>query len=277
VRPLTLAEAQAARIVAALTDCLWEQLDPGGGRDRLPDFELRDSSGKRIGVLEVTTTIVGERAAFAAAQAKYTISDDRLRCNWFIVTRTTATNLRELAKTLPELLIQAEVAGFCERGNVTLTPHFSFVEGSEPETSLAAVGIWMLAPLPARGGPGTAYVKPPAGPGPFGPTSVTKAVAVELNKDDNLKKLSTGGDTARRELFVWLDESSEGAMALVTPRILPHVASGYPTDGPQLPEPVTRVWAGTGPSDHDVLARGLWFADGGIWTVLESPPRVAAS
>ena len=63
-------------------------------------------------------------------------------------------------------------------------------------------------------------------------------------------------------------------MALVTPRIMPHIASGYPTDGPQLPDPVTRVWAATGPNDSDVLARGLWVADGGTWTVLDSPPRL---
>ena len=83
---LSLAEGQASRIVAASTNCLCEQLDPGGGPVGLPEFELRDSGQRRIGVLEVTSTIVGERAAFAAAQARNRETDPRLRCDWLIVT-----------------------------------------------------------------------------------------------------------------------------------------------------------------------------------------------
>ena len=61
-------------------------------------------------------------------------------------------------------------------------------------------------------------------------------------------------------------------MALVSPRIFPNQASVYPTDGPSLPAGVTRVWAATGPNDRDVLARGLWMAEGGTWHVINPPP-----
>lgn len=101
MKPLTLAEVQAARIVAASTDCLCVQLDPGGGAAQLPDFELHNTEHNRIGVLEVTTTVRGDRAAFAAAQARYTISDQRLRLDWFLVTRTTGVSIRAEPPTDP--------------------------------------------------------------------------------------------------------------------------------------------------------------------------------
>ena len=75
----------------------------------------------------------------------------------------------------------------------------------------------------------------------------------------------------RRELFVWLDDGN-GGMALVAPRLFPGQASVYPKDGPALPPQVTRVWAATGPDDRDVLARGLWVADGRVWQVINPPP-----
>ena len=67
MKSLTLFEKQAARIVAACSDCICAQLDPGCGRNQLPDFKLRNSRQERIGVLEVTSTVDGEFAAFDSA------------------------------------------------------------------------------------------------------------------------------------------------------------------------------------------------------------------
>jgi hypothetical protein len=61
-------------------------------------------------------------------------------------------------------------------------------------------------------------------------------------------------------------------MALVAPRLFPGQASVYPKDGPAIPPQLTRVWAATGPDDRDVLARGLWVADGRVWQVINPPP-----
>ena len=274
VKPLTMAEEQAARIVAAVGDCLCEQLDPGGGPTQLPDFVLKDSRRARIGVLEVTSTVVGELAAFRSAQAKYKISDPRLRFDWFLVSRDPSTNLKALQKTLSTLLHQAEQKGFVPTVCDVLEPGFNFIQGEEPQTSLYQQGIFMLSVLPAvQGMPGHIYVKPPAQGGGIGPEMVTQAVQIELERDDNLAKLRMASRGERSELFVWLDEATAG-MALVTPRLFPQQESAYPKKGPTLPVPVTRVWAATGPNDRDVLARALWVAEGGNWQVLTAPPRL---
>lgn len=274
MKPLTLAERQAARIVAATSNCLCDQLDPGGGPDQLPDFELRNSRHEQIGFLEVTSTVIGELAAFQTAQAKYKVTDGRLRFNWFLVTQNASANLKTLQRSLPDLLALAEEKGFVPRLPDVLIPGFNFLAGEEPQTELHSAGVWMLSALPAiQGMPGHVYVKPPAQGGGIGPEMVTEAVQPELERKDNLAKLSKASEGQRAELFVWLDEGTAG-MALVTPRLFPHLESCYPKDGPTLPRPITRVWAATGPNDRDVLARALWKAEGGNWEVLESPPRL---
>ena len=63
MRSVTVWEAQALRIVAASTNCNGRQLDPGGGAAQLPDFELVNHAGNRLGVLEVTAAVDGARAA----------------------------------------------------------------------------------------------------------------------------------------------------------------------------------------------------------------------
>ncbi len=53
---------------------------------RLVDVEVRDSGQRGIGVLEITSTIAGERAVFVGAQARYAATDLRLRCDWLNIT-----------------------------------------------------------------------------------------------------------------------------------------------------------------------------------------------
>jgi len=201
--------------------------------------------------------LVGDIAAFQTAQAKYKISDERLGFDWFIVTRGADASVKALRERLPALLVLAETKGFVPRLPTELLPGFNFLDGEEPHTSLDKEGVWILSALPAsRGRSGMVFVKPPAQGGAIGLGMVTTAVEAELNRADNLAKLATVSPGERCELFVWLDEGTAG-MALVTPRILPQFPSSYPTDGPVLPGPVTCVWAATGPSDRDVLARAL--------------------
>ena len=275
MRSLTLFEKQAARIVAACSNCLLEQLDPGGGSEQLPDFELRNSRHERIGVLEVTSTVDREFAAFDSARAKHRISDGRLRFDWLLVARTADVNFKLLQKELPGLLFDAEQKGLVSQSPNELLPGHNFVVGAEPQTSLIKCGIRMWSALPAVNGmPGSARITPPARGGSLAPGMVTEAVEAELQRADNLTKLATAKDGERAELFVWLDVG-RAAMALVTPQLFPMFDSSYPTNGPKLPPSVTQVWAATGPNDQDVLARALWVAEGGNWRVLPSPPRLA--
>jgi hypothetical protein len=140
MKPLTRVESQAARIVAAQTDCVCQQLDPGGGRDQLPDFELRDARQLRIGVLEVTSTAAEDYRGFESARLKHEMSDPRLRFSWFIVTTSASTNLKQMANGLPPLLVQAETMGLTPKLPFVLTPRFNYLAGEEPYTSLANLG-----------------------------------------------------------------------------------------------------------------------------------------
>lgn len=272
MKPPTLAESQAARIVAACTDCLYEQLDPGGGSDQLPDFELRDARQHRIGVLEVTSTAAEDYRTFESARLKHKILDSKLRFSWFIVTKSASISVKQLAEALPALLVQAEGMGLTPKLPFVLTPGFNYLAGEEPHTSLANLGVWILSALPTpKSMAGRVNIKPPAQGGSFGPELVTEVIQRELELEDNLAKLRTAGVSERAELFVWL-EFDQAGMALVTPRITPGL--GLPTEGPVLPEGITRVWAATEPNDADVLARALWMAEGEVWNVIPSPPRL---
>jgi len=76
--------------------------------------------------------------------------------------------------------------------------------------------------------------------------ALTGEVQTELNKTDNVKKLS--GHPGRAELFVWLDigDGAAAALTLCTPpwdQTLATVAA------PSLPTGVTAVWAATGMAD----------------------------
>jgi hypothetical protein len=274
-KPPTLAETQGARLVAAHTNCNWVQLDPGGGKEQLSDFELRDGRGNRLGVLEVTSVVAGEVASFRNAERAHRIEDGRIRSTWFLVMKSPDINFKALSTVLPDLLIQAESNGFAPPDFIELIPGFNFNGGDEPQHSLAQAGVWLLCARPGASIiPGRVFVNPPSQGGAIGPDMVTSAVQVELNKQDNLLKLATAARGERAELLVWLDEGSASA-ALVSPRLFPDIASVFPTDGPVLPPPVTRVWAAVGPNDRDTPARGLWMAEGDLWQVIPSPPRLA--
>jgi len=271
MKQLSLVEKQAARIVAVLSDCAYERLDLGGGAEPLADFELRDHRQGRLGILEVTSTVVGELAAFQQARGKYPILDARLQCVWYLVMRSAGVNLKALRPKLLPLILEAERKGTVSQ---VLEVGVNFALGEEPETALSKLGVWMLTARPApRGRGGSIRVKPPAQGGGIGLEMVTVAVEAELNRPDNLVKLAKVFLGERAELFVWLD--GPAGMALATPRLIPQHPSSYPTDGPRLPHPVTRVWAATGANDTDVLARALWVADGGEWRVVQPPLRLA--
>lgn len=268
-------EQQAARIVAAQTNCLCKPLDPGGGKVQLPDYELLDGNNKRIGILEVTSVVAKDLAAFFAAQKKYEIRESKLRYTWTLVMRDANVNVKALEKSIPPLLLLAEAKGFTAPSFLELTPGHNCLVGDQPHTSLYKEGVMLIYSRP-RGTSkvGKIFIDPPAPGGIINLADVTEVVQETLAEEGNLKKLSMITDGERSELFVWFDEGSRAGMALTTPRLLPDLESSYPNDGPALPHPVTRVWAAVGPNDRDVLARAIWVVEGGTWKVIPSPPHI---
>jgi len=276
-KPPTPMEAQAARIVAACTDSILEPLDPGGGARQLPDYEIQDRPGHRVGVLEVTSTILGDLAAFVSDRNKIgQIQDSRLVASWFLTTRSADIRFPPLRKVLPDLIFALQESGYLPPPTPeVLIPDFTFALGDEPWTALYRAGIGMIAGVLTSMTPGFIYVKPPAIGGAIGPSQVTEAVQAALELPDNLAKLATAAPGERSELFVWLaDSHAANAMDASTVFVAKGIGSAFPTDGPTLPAQVTKVWAATGWNDGPVLARALWMAEAGIWQVLPPPPRL---
>jgi hypothetical protein len=260
-----------------MTDCHCEQLDPGGGKEQRPDFEIQNGRGERLGILEVTSVVLGEHLAFRNAARRHQIEDPRLRCWWSVVFRSADINVAKLGKPLVELLLLAEEAGFTPGSPEVLFPNYTYGNGPEPEphVSLYNLGVMMITARPgASMQPGIVALNPPASGGAIGPEMVTEAVEEELNEPGNLRKLSMVEPGERSELFVWLDEGSASA-ALSSTTVTPEIASVFPSDAPNLPDPVTTVWAGYAPNAKGYLAWALWRTNAGeVWEVLTPPVRL---
>ena len=265
-RPQSAAEERAARVVAAMSDCVCVVLDPGGGGVQLPDYEIQTSRGQRLGVMEVTTTVSPTTAEFVARRVRNPLRDARLRMAWFLVMRNDIVDFRAIGSPIADLLVAVEAFG-------ELPWHFRAVmrtDGS-PFSDLYELGVMMTSALPARDAKmaGTIHLKPPAVGGAIGPEMVTQAVQIELDKEDNQAKLATAASAERSELFVWLVDN-EASMALTTPLISGGTV-GMPVDAPVLPEMVTSVWAATGIYDTGWHARAVWRSDRGLW-IVHPPP-----
>ena len=274
MKPLTVAEEQAGRIVAAYHDCNFVQLDPGGGRAQLPDLELRDAFGRRIGIVEVTSVQPDLVLAFRRAARKYEIEDPSIRSTWFLVFRTADINVKALRTTLPPALRLAEEVGFTPASPEPLVPHFNYQEGQEPQTTLYELGVHMVAARPGASiKPGLVLLNPPAQGGAIGPDMVTDTANECLRDTGNIAKLATANRGELSEYFVWIDEGHASA-ALVVSQLHKDIPTTQPSDGPMVPHGVTGVWVATGPNDPNYLARALWRSDGGQWRVLDPIRRL---
>src|ERR1700728_1679336 len=80
-------EVAAAGIVERVTDCQASLQDTGTTGDQLVDYRLFDSSGRQIGVLEITTaTDPGWMTFYSRKQgSNRSFCDQRLSNSWFVV------------------------------------------------------------------------------------------------------------------------------------------------------------------------------------------------
>jgi len=257
-------ECAAGRVVEAVTDLRLRSL-PEIPDKWSPDFEICDIAGRRIGVMEVTSTISSERAHFEAAKAKQSWDTPGLAHSW-LVSASLAANPRKLKRDLPALLAEREHQGL---GGTSVAPQFG--AGDSTLVALAALDVQFVAPFDGRS---PCIVLNPAPYGGFpGPSDVVDDVTKELVKTDNLSKLRTAGPGERAELFVWLADTV-GSLAIMMLRLAP----GEPDSGPSeqhrlsLPEGVTRVWAAAGPWSADTFASDVWYADNAGWHVVDAVP-----
>jgi len=275
MKPLTLLETQAALIVDRLSSGICTRLDPGGGSTPRPDFEILDDRRKRVGVLEVTSTVDPDIAAFARAASDSAEADSRLRLRWFISPINSQVSVKTLRKKIPPILEAAE-----STNAVMLVPTnnlnvFTIYDRAILE-ELAQYGAEMPLAIPTHPGEvGALHVKLPTTGGGIGPDMVNQVVSEVLADNGNLKKLQEAPEIARHELFLWLGEGTLPSMALCTPRHFPNEASSYPTTCPKLPSPITQVWVATGPNDLEYIARALWILEHDHWRVVAQADLLA--
>ena len=275
MKPLTLLETQAKLIVDRLSNSVCTRLDPGGGSIALPDFKIADDRQVRVGVLEVTSTIDPDLAAFARAANDPADNDNRLRFRWFIWPMDSQVSVKMLRETLPPILVEAEKQDALQP--VPTQPVKSFtVQDRAILEQLAQYRVEFPLAIPAdRGQRGALHLTLPTTSGGIGPNMVSQVVAEVLADNGNLKKLQASPESARHELFVWLGEGTLPSMALCTPRHFPNKASSYPTICPTLPPPITRAWVATGPNDRGYIARALWIIEGCRWRVVAEADLLA--
>jgi hypothetical protein len=254
-------ETTAAMVVASCTGLTLQSLDPGGGNRQLADFDMLDDQGEVVGVLEVTTTTVAERAQFAARVRSLSWEFDELRWIW-LVHVTGDVPPREIHRQISPPLRSLEQAG--QTGEwIPKSPGLA-------ETDLGvrrACAVHRVA-----SGPGSVLIGQAGPAGSFSVATVVKTAECELWKPDNITKLS--GRSGRTELFVWLDAGT--AQAALCTLVLPEFAQELSNlRSPSLPGGVTAVWVAAGSADWSQPVAALLRSDGRAWSFM-GPPTCGA-
>lgn len=263
-------EKVAFLLVGEVTQTQLKELDPGGGGDQLADFEiLHPESATRMGVMEVTTTTRSQRARFAAQVRKQPWQLPNLMWSWSIHTNDTA-DPGQLRRELGPILLAMEETGPPEDW---LPERPDFVEPEEGAMPVALVNLGVVAACAwiHHDNPNEALVSVQLSvPGGFFSSqgALTGEVQAELNKADNLAKLS--GHLGRAELFVWLDIGN-GASAAQTLCTAPWDQTLATATAPILPSGVTAVWAATGMADWPRPATCLLRFDDAGWQSFGRP------
>lgn len=261
-------ECRAAAIIASVTGCVAERLDVGAGT-QCPDYSLLDSSGRPIGVLEVTAiTSAAHLSFFSAKAAKHrTWTDAGLRFNWIVTVDTASRQLRGLREPVTNALLELEADGTSwavSQPEMYRCP----VELPDHLVTLGIVEVRALGSPGADGGFATLNIMPTGGA--YGIESAIAALDSVLRLSDNRRKLA--GTLERRELFVWVDPPSAAASALSTFSSEPWRAQVAASRPPTLPTEVTAVWAGLWCDATSGHARALWRGTATGWEVLAPPP-----
>jgi hypothetical protein len=261
-------EMTAAMVVASCTGLTVQSLDPGGGSRQLPDFDMRDDQGKVVGVLEVTTTTVADRAQFAARARNLSWEFDELQWVW-LVHVTGAVPPREIHEQIAPLFWNLEQAG--QTGEwIPKLPGLAKTDPGALPRPLADLGVRRACAV-HRGGssePGSVLIAQAGPAGAFSVSTVVKAAECELRKPDNIAKLS--GRSGRTELFVWLDAGT--AQAALCTLVLPEFAGELSNLRlPSLPGGVTAVWVAAGSADWSQPVAALLRSYGRAWSAMELP------
>jgi hypothetical protein len=257
-------EMVAAILVGQVTKTELKELDPGGGPVQLPDFEIVDlTSASRVGVMEVTTSTRENLARLRSQFQRPILQSAELMWSWSIHTNSSADPGR-LRRELGAVLLSLEESGppedwLPERPGLT-SPETGSLPASLVELGVAGVCAWNLH---VRLGDAVVSVQPELSGGMLSiQSALSREVQAELNKADNIAKLSC--HSGRAELFVWLD-IGDGALTALTLCDPPWDQALAGIAGLQLPGTVTAAWAATGIASWPRPATSLFRFDENGW------------
>ena len=257
-------EMVAAILVGQVTETELRELDPGGGPEQLPDFEIVElTSDSRVGVMEVTTSTRPHLAQFRdqVQRQQWRLAD--LMWSWSIHTNSRAEPWR-LQRELGPVLLSMENSGPPEDW-LPERPGLTAPEAGSLPISLVELEVVQVCAWKRHDSLGEAQVsvQPQLSSGMYSiQNALGHEVQTELDKADNIAKLS--GQSGRAELFVWLDVG-DGAMAALTLCNQPWDQTLTTITGLRLPGTVTAAWAATGMASWPRPATSLFRFDDTGW------------
>lgn len=216
------------------------------------DFDILDSSGNPIGILEVTMAAnyrhVSTMNAVFDPKHGSGVAPRRLSRACWAVTAASGVRMSRVRASLDEYLAAIEKVGLSEFDATTRIPEVTAIRQDLKIRS---------GRLHSRDVEDFHFVSPPVVTAWTDASAVNQAIATVAAKRDNLRKLSAT-EHRERHLFVFVDMSSLGAYVS-----LQH--SEASPESPSVDPVITHVWAGTHKQQGHVGV--FWHApNGGKWT-----------
>lgn len=215
------------------------------------DFDLQKPDGSVV-PLEVTASVDRNLVeTMAALESQGYLAPRRLCSRDWVVHPTATADIRKIHRRVDQALAAVEAEG--------LERFFAAIDAADSPAvrALYSIGIEMGGPFPMKK-PGIFIATPSGDGGLVTHESVQVAIAKELQRPDNRRKLGGAGKN-ERHLFVLIGMQN----------FLPWIGltdCAPPTEPPNLPEEITHVWAAGPTRTPRNFVAWLGAADG--WTHL---------
>ncbi len=239
-------ESDAAELVRSkLGASVVRRVDPGGGGEQLHDFDVELPDGDVIAVEVTRDTVPSHRRVLAEVDRRNWQFRD-LRFDW-VVDMISPYDVRSVHGKVASPLVALEAVGV----DSALLRHPNALEDAPtadelPEGPARQAGAELYA-LRARlvyrlseaeTGGGVVIMSEASKASSTAPSVVVELIERHAALDDNLRKLSRAKAASERHLFVWIENSSQQAVATM--------AFGFlPERPPKLPDCVDAAWAVT--------------------------------
>ena len=237
-------ESDAADLMQSRLGGVTHRVDPGGGHQQLHDFDLELENGATVAV-EVTRDTVASHRSLLSEVDRRAWRFPELSFDW-VVDMIASYSVREvhskIARPLAELEGASVDSALLSRPNRSnRASEHDLPEGPAREAGaeLYALGARLVYRIgAATSGGGSVIMSEATQAGSTAPSVVVEVVEHHAALEDNVAKLSRANPAWERHLFIWVENSSQQAVATMAFGILPERS-------PELPAPIDAVWAVT--------------------------------